>query len=222
MPGFPPSDAARVAIVTGSHPFDVPAFHALFRAMPGIDAYVQHMEDWAADWGQVRRAYDATVFYNFHQQNPSGDEPWPGAAVRAAIEDLGATPKGIVVWHHALLAFPRWTTWAGLVGMPERGSGYHPGETLEVRIAAPDHPILRGVAPFSIVDESYIAGDPEPGCEVLLTTEHPKSMRTLAWTRQHGASRVVCMQLGHDAVAWGNPGFRETMLRSILWSAGRL
>jgi len=222
MPGFPASDAVRVAVVTGSHPFDVPAFHALFRAMPGVDAYVQHMEDWAADWGQVRTAYDTVVFYNFHQQAPSGAEPWPGAAVKAAIEELGATPQGIVVWHHALLAFPGWEPWARLVGIAERGFGYYPGETLEVRIAAPEHPIVQGVAPFTIVDESYTMNEPGAGNEVLLTTEHPKSMRSLAWNRQHGSSRVVCLQLGHDAVAWENPGFREVMLRSVLWSAGRL
>jgi hypothetical protein len=66
-----------VAIITGRHPFDLPAFQRMLRALSGIDAYPQSLEDFAADAGHVRDAYDVLVFYNFHQETPGvQEEAW--------------------------------------------------------------------------------------------------------------------------------------------------
>jgi uncharacterized protein len=65
-----PGSAVLTAVVTGGHPFDVPHFHRLFRAMPGVDAYPQDLENFLHDWGQVRWKYEAIVFYNMHMAPP--------------------------------------------------------------------------------------------------------------------------------------------------------
>jgi type 1 glutamine amidotransferase len=57
---------------------------------------------------------------------------------------------------------------------------------------------------------------------VLLTADHPKSMKAIAWTRQHGQSRVFCFQSGHDNDTWENAGFRNVLERGILWCAQRV
>ena len=46
--GAPDPGSLRVAVVTGGHAFDVPNFHRLFRQLPGIDAYPQHLEHFAS------------------------------------------------------------------------------------------------------------------------------------------------------------------------------
>ena len=56
----------KTAVVTGQHAFDVPGFHALFRSIPEIDFYLQDLENFARDAGNVRDAYEVVVFYNFH------------------------------------------------------------------------------------------------------------------------------------------------------------
>jgi uncharacterized protein len=56
---------------------------------------------------------------------------------------------------------------------------------------------------------------------VLLTTEHPKCTRTVAWTRQLGKSRVFGLQSGHDTAAFSNPSFRTVLQRGIAWLAER-
>jgi type 1 glutamine amidotransferase len=61
-----------------------------------------------------------------------------------------------------------------------------------------------------------------PDCHVLLTTDHPKSLRTLAWTRQHNKSRVFVLASGHDQKTYANPNFRTVLLRGIQWAAGRI
>jgi type 1 glutamine amidotransferase len=55
---------------------------------------------------------------------------------------------------------------------------------------------------------------------VLLTVDHPKSARTLAWTRTYRDARVFAFQLGHDNQAWVNESFREVLGRGIGWAAG--
>lgn len=217
-------DASKVslAVVTGSHPFDVPAFHHLFAGLDGIEPYIQHMEDFVADWGQVRDRYDCVLFYNFHQQTPVGDEPWPLGPMKGALEGLGQAEQGIVVLHHAIVAFMEWPYWGELCGLPKRSHGYAIGETVQVEVADPAHPITHGLAAWEMIDEVYPTEDAGPDCHVLLTTDHPKSMKTLAWTRTHGQARVFCLQSGHDGETWACPSFREVLARGIRWSAGRL
>ncbi len=213
---------ARTAFVTGQHPHDVPAFIDCLNALGGVAAYPQHMEDFCADAGAVRETYEAVAFYNFHQATPTGEGPWYEAPMKAALERLGETPQGVVVLHHALLAFPQWPLWTGLVGVEDRSFSYHQNQTLPIEIAPGDHPITRGLAPWAQVDETYVMGDPGNGSEVLLTTEHPQSMRCLAWAREFGQARVVCLQPGHDRIAFENPSFREVLARSVRWVARRL
>jgi type 1 glutamine amidotransferase len=73
-----------------------------------------------------------------------------------------------------------------------------------------------------MTDETYTMPEPASDCEVLLTTDHPKSMKTIAWTRQHRHARVFCFQSGHDNLAWECAGFRQTLARGIFWAAGKL
>lgn len=205
----------QVAVVTGNHPFDVPSFHRLFCEMPGIDAYVQDLENWVHDWGQVRRNYDAVVFYHFHQETPQG-------AFAEAVEELGASGIGVVVLHHALLAWPQWPEWSALCGIEDRSFGYHMGQQVRVEVADPDHAVTQGLTAWEMGDETYTMADAGEGNQVLLTIEHPLSMRTAAWTRTHKEARVFCLQSGHDQAAWGAPGFKTVLHRGILWAAGRI
>ena len=211
-----------VAVVTGGHSFDVPGFQRLLRAIPGVDAYVQSLENWADDVGGVRDRYDVTLFYNMHTETPTGDEPWPFQKVRETLEGLGRTEQGILVLHHAVVAFPKWPYWDELVGIEDRAVEVAFGVPLRVNVADRDHPITAGVEPFDIVDESYAMNDAGQGCRAVLRVDHPASMQTVGWTRMHGDARVLCLQLGHDDVAWQTAGFRAVLERGILWCARRI
>lgn len=213
-----------VAVVTGGHAYDVPAFHRLFRHYAGeMEVLIQHLDDFACSPPEVRQAYDAVVFYVMMMEGPMDEgQPWYAGRPKTALAQLGETPQGIVVLHHALLAYPQWPVWSRLVGIEERGFGYFIGETLRTEIADPDHPITRGLDPWTMVDETYTMAEAGPGNHVLLRCDHPKSTRTLAWTRQHGQARVFCYQAGHDDQTWSDASFREVLRRGILWSARRL
>ena len=203
------------AVITGEHLFDVPGFHAAFRSMPDVDLYPQSLENFVGDHGGVRDEYDALVFYNFHR-------PAPDPKTAAALESLGETSQGIVVLHHAILAFPEWPVWSQICGIEDRTFGYHMNQRVHVHVADSTHPITAGLADWDLPDETYTMCSADTDSRILLTTNHTRSMRTLAWTRRFGHARVFCFQSGHDNDAYTNPGFRTVLHRGIRWAAGAL
>ncbi len=221
---FPDDDRVRVAVVTGGHNFQVPQFHQLFCSMPHVDAYVQSIENWAADDAGVRASYDVVVFYTMHISDPPApDLPWPEHRVREALESLGLVDQGLLVWHHALVSYPAWDVWSELTGIFDRQAfDVTHGVELSVSVSDDRHPITQGVEPFQIVDETYTLPEPGEGNRVLLTVDHAKSMRTVGWTRSLENSPVFCLQLGHDSAAWENDSFRHILERGIRWCAGRI
>lgn len=209
------ADAIRVAVITGGHPFDVPGFQALFEGPDDIEAYPQEFSNWVHDWGNVRREYEVNLFYNMHMDPLDG--PY-----REAVEELRRRRKGIFVLHHALLSWPELEAWNDIVGIQDRSFGYDVEQEVHVDIAEPSHPIVQGLEPWDMPDETYTMADAGTDSRVLLTVEHPRSMTTIAWTRRSGDAPVFCLQSGHDARTWTNPSFREVVHRGIRWCAGRL
>ena len=212
----------QVAVITGGHPYDVPNFHRLFRNMPGIDCYLQHMNDFATTPQTVRNSYDAVVFYIFFQDEPCDDNvSWDVGQHRAALQALGETRQGIVMLHHAILAYPQWDAYKQIVGIPDVSFSYHQNQHIRVHIEDTAHPITAGLRDWEMTDETYGMASPGADSHLLLSVDHPNSMKTVAWTRQHKASRVFGLSLGHDNEAWQNESFQQVLRNGIVWSANK-
>lgn len=217
-----PRQPLKLAVVTGGHSYDVPRFHDLFRSLaPGIDAYIQHLDDWCSTPQPVRRSYDVVLFYTMMNPTPVDEGlPWYAGRQLTALSELGETSQGILVLHHALLSYPQWPLWDELTGLTDRSFSFFHGQSVTSRIVAPTHPIVAGLADWTMVDETYTMADPGDGSELLLTYDHPQSMHAIAWTRTFRQARVFCYQAGHDNVTWVEPCFREVLARGIAWAAG--
>ncbi|MSP13289.1 MAG: hypothetical protein EXR62_10080 [Chloroflexi bacterium] len=63
-------------------------------------------------------------------------------------------------------------------------------------MANPHHPITQGLAAWQMVDEAYMMVNAAEGSNILLTAAHPKSMWTIAWTREFHGTRVFYRQSG--------------------------
>lgn len=203
-----------VAVVTGGHPYDVPNFHRLFRSLPALDCYLQHMGDFAASSETVRDSYDVVVFFNFNLV------PVPDGEEKNVIEHLGSTKQGVVVLHHALWSYPQWPLWAELCGITGGGLGAKAGQTMHMEVVNQPHPITAGLKPWDIIDETYQMADAAEDSSILVTTEYPECMKTIAWTRQYKKSPVFCLELGHDNLSWTHESFRKILQQGILWCAG--
>ena len=217
------TDPVKLAVVTGGHSFAVLAFHDLFCQMEQVSAYIQSMDDFASSAREVRQDYDAVLFYIMLQEGPVDDDlSWYAGTPLTALSELGETQQGLVLLHHALLAYPDWPVWDALTGVSGRSFEYHLDQTLRTDIVQRDHAITRDLDSWVMVDETYEMHEPVDDSEILLTCDHPKSMKAIAWTRRHREARVFCYQGGHDGRAYSHRSFREVLRRGILWSAGRI
>jgi trehalose utilization protein len=208
----------RTAVVTGGHTFDVIHFHHLFRELGSVDAYIQHMEDFVAAPQPVRDGYDVIVLFT-HLKGADSDQP-PPDRVLPVFDHLGATQQGIVVLHHGLLAYPGWPVLNAITGLTGRTlDRYSHDENISVHVADSHHPITAGLTDWVMIDETYTMPDAPAENHILLTTDHSDSLKTLAWVRQHGQSRVFCLQSGHDNQTWADPNFRRVLRQGIVWCA---
>jgi len=209
----------KVAVITGWHPFDAIGFADLLRSMSDtFDLYPQEIDNFAVDCAGMRKQYDALVFYNMNMATPSAEAEGFEPLVRTMLEELGETPQGIVLLHHAILSYPDPPFFSEIAGIGNRQFGFHIGQELTVQVANADHPITQGVGDWQMTDETYTMDNAGDGSEVLLTADHPKSMQTVAWTRRYRESPVFCFQCGHDRLAWDQPNFRAVLKQGILWT----
>jgi len=104
----------------------------------------------------------------------------------------------------------------------------HPGGIIDYRVdvAAPEDPIMQGVANFAYRSEQYYM-HVDPSNQVLATTrfsgEHAPwidgVVMPVAWKRRHGLGRVFYSSLGHVTSEFAVPEMRTIFERGMLWAA---
>ncbi|MCL2639814.1 MAG: ThuA domain-containing protein [Phycisphaerales bacterium] len=203
----------KVAVIVGEHDYDVPNFQKAFESLDGVECYYQNLLEFISSAKVTRNWYDVLVFYNYHLPTPPS-----GGDTKAVLDALGETGQHILILHHAVLAYPEWSKWSDICGMADRSFKYHDGMNVDFKIVK-NHPITEGVQDFSMVDETYEmkSAEGDDGNDVLITTDHPRSAKTILWTRTHKKSKVVCYSSGHDASAFADPNFRKLVENSIKW-----
>jgi len=214
-PTVPDAAAVKVVVVTGGHGYDVPNFQKLLLSLRPISVTPQTFDQFVETPVALRDRYDVVMFYHMLMPTPTGK-------AKEALEHLGSTEQGLLVLHHALLAYPKWPVWSEIVGIADRKFGYHHDQDVPIKVINPQHPITRAMQSWNLHDETYTMADAGKGSEILLTTDHPKSMKTIGWTRQYKKARVFCFESGHDNACWINPQFREMLRRGLLWCARKI
>ncbi|MCJ8331411.1 MAG: ThuA domain-containing protein [Lentisphaeria bacterium] len=213
----------KTAVITGGHSFDLPNFTKLFDKMETVDPYIQHWEDFCSSTQETRDGYDALLFYIMMMDKggpPADGLPWYAGNPREVLGALGESGQGIVILHHAILSYPNWDVWTGLTGLePDRSFDYHIGLELNVNVVDKSHPITEGIDDFDMYDETYQMPDTDADSEILLSLDHEKSMKHIAWTRDFRNSRIFNFQSGHDNSTWLNANFQTVLERGIKWTA---
>jgi trehalose utilization protein len=145
----------------------------------------------------------------------------PAGRTAAVVERVKAGRLGFVALHGACASQP----FKSLMGTAcEPSSWREDGLPEHIKIAAPDHPIARGVAPFTIPATDMFGEPfsvPTPETVVLLSTwDKGETMRSgMTWTVDAG--RVVYLRPGHDAFpVLFHPRVRQVIANAALWAAG--
>jgi type 1 glutamine amidotransferase len=213
----------RLGVVIGGHPYDVPAFRELCNGMTQCDVYLQDLDNWAAARAEhADVSYDAFLFYNMNYWGVLSVRDDMDKRITDAIAGIGTGSQGIVVLHHALLSFTDMTPYSQVCGIAERKIRGFGAADIRTHVQVPDHAITKGLGDWTMKDEYFVIDPPDAASQVLLTTDHPQSMKELGWTRQHGKARVFCYQSGHGPAAYADRTFREVLSRGIAWVSGRI
>jgi len=222
----PQQGKIRVLLLTGGHGFDADPFFAMFDAMDDVEYTKAEMPAQADLLGPAAtEKFDVLVFYDMCREiTPVQQEQF------VALLNKGI---GVVALHHTLGGHQTWPEYEKIIGgrfflkprevdgktLPK--SGWKHGETLDVTVADKQHPITRGLADFTIHDETYNNYSTVSDAKVLLTTDNPTNDPELAWVKSYGNSRVMYLMLGHDRLAYENENYRTLVSRGIRWAACR-
>jgi type 1 glutamine amidotransferase len=206
----------RIQLTTGGHAHDI-SFYGVFEGNADFRINVNpHPLAFRRDF---RKSTDVLVLYDMVDLNESEQ-----GHVRAFLE----SGKGLVVLHHALCGNWRWRWWyeevvGGRYLMADEGefkkSRFKHDERMAVTVAA-RHPVVEGIAPFEVVDETYGGMWVSPRSKVLLESVNATGDRQVAWIGPYDKSRVVAIQLGHGPEAHRHPSYRRLVANAIRWSAG--
>ena len=223
----PSPEKLKVLIVTGGHGFEKQPFFKMFGDDPAITfTAAEHSKTNASVYDRDDLlTYDVVVLYDMPKEITD--------AQKKNFLSLFENGTGVVVLHHALVSYPNWPDYERIIGgrYPEpdpskpgtvtEQAGYQHDVDIPVVILATNHPIVAGLADFTINDEIYWGFRVQPDVTSLFTTTHAKSGKPLAWTRMELKSRLVYIQLGHGPSAFNNSNYRKLLAQSIQWAANR-
>ena len=214
----------RVLLTFGGHGFQQKEFFAMWDGLPDV-TYTKAEMPKDADLLKpgLEEQYDVIVMYDMAKGFTLEQ--------RKAFTELLDTGIGLVSTHHNLGAHPDWSEFTKIIGgkyvfKPHTIDGktlakstFAHGQEISVTVADKEHPVTKGLADFTIHDETYDQFYVAPDSHVLLATAHPKCGRDIAWTRQYGKSRVCYLIFGHDEKSWNNPNYRKLLVHAIRWVA---
>ena len=136
--------------------------------------------------------YDGVILY--------GDPASPGSRQEPALTAFVEGGKGLIAMHGASSMFS--------------GGGEFRGD-----IVQRDHPVMKGLEPFTTWDETFLPAQPETGDRtVLMQRADGPQGGPLAWVRPQGKGRVFYTAYGHDRRTWTNPGFQKLIEQAVRWA----
>lgn len=204
----------------------------LDQGAPNVEA-TYHLNGWPADPHAFDGA-DAVVLY----MDGGGGHPAIQDDHLQVLEKLMAKGVGLGCYHYAVevpkeKGGPEFLKWIG--GYYETGYSINPVWKAELTLAK-DHPITRGVKPFTISDEWYYTirfREDMAGVTPILSGTPPDITRkTDAAKARAGKSEDVAWAVerpdggrgfgftgAHFHRNWGNDDFRKLVLNSMLWVA---
>lgn len=145
----------------------------------------------------------------------------PEDRCQAVVERVKAGRLGLVALHASFASRP----FRALMGTGCEPDAWSDDAAAEhVAIAAPEHPIARGVAPF-VIPRATMYGEPfavpKPESVVFVSSwDGAESFRSgLTW--RVGAGRVAYFRPGHDSYpVLFHPSVRRVIANASLWAAG--
>jgi len=181
---------------------------------------------WPEDPAALDTADTIVVYADGYEQHPFFASPEHEKTIARLME----RGTGLVCLHYAVA--PRRTEeaeatfmqWIG--GLYKDGYSKNPINEVEVISPSPEHPIGRGLTPYTTKDEFYYQikftddAHVTPIATAMLPKDNPKP-ETLAWAFERpNGGRSFGFTGGHFHKNWDIEPYRKMVLNAILWTAG--
>jgi type 1 glutamine amidotransferase len=200
----------------------------------GLVRVEAHFNGWPANPGTLDDADTIFLTSDGSDQRESDHPLYVGDRLQV-IERQMKRGCGVVFFHwspfHPARAHDRITEWVGGYFDYETGAGprkwYSAIQTwnAETRFGTPEHPIVRGVKPFTQEEEFYyrmkFRGN-DPRLKPIVLTRPPNETQDYAvgWAVERSeGGRGFGFTGGHFYRNWWNADFRRLILNAILWTA---
>jgi len=218
----PAQRPVRVLVATGGHGYPV-SFYTLFEGHPEI-AWSHATSQAEAFTPDMKDRFDVAVLHDMYEQIGPREQ----ASLKAFVE----SGRGVVSIHHSIVDYTSWPWWyEQVIGgkfftQPVEGhekSEYQEGVDFVARIAKGQerHPVVRGIGPLIVHDETYKKMWHSDRITVLMETDHPLNDRPVVYVGPHASARIVYIQLGHGDSTVRHPGFRTLVRNAMLWCGKR-
>ena len=152
--------------------------------------------------------YDALMIYANNTKITAEQEK--------ALLDFVASGKGLLPIHSASFCFQNSEPYIALVGAQFQKHGV--GE-FTAEIVKKDHPVMDGITPFEVWDETYVHHKHNATDRtVLMERVDAAGREPWTWVRTHGKGRVFYTAYGHDQRVWSHAMFHKLVQNGILWA----
>lgn len=176
-------------------------------------------ESWTGDYSALTREtlskVDLLVLYTTGHDQYGQDT--------AAIIDFVRSGGALVGIHNAADSFAYDPAFVALIGGKFRT---HPAQLdIATEFVDTEHPITRGLEPFTVLDELYLFADYDPSRVHLLAQTRSyddDGPVPVCWTREEGLGRVFYVSLGHNAETQQDPKWRALFTRGVQWALKQL
>ena len=152
--------------------------------------------------------YDGLMIYANHNTITPEQEK--------ALLDFVAGGKAFLPLHAASYCFRNSPVYVALVGAQFQKHGT--GEFTATIVKA-DHPVVAGIQPFQVWDETYVHTMHNTDRTVLMERVDAAGAEPWTWVRTHGKGRVFYTAYGHDERVWGHASFHRLIRNAIRWAA---
>ncbi|UBM57186.1 ThuA domain-containing protein [Marinilongibacter aquaticus] len=160
--------------------------------------------------------YDGVMIYaNYDEITPSAEK---------ALLEYVASGKALLPIHCASYCFRNSPEYVKMVG----GQFWrHTMDSIRTKTVMPNHPIMKGLSPFTAYDETYLHTALQPDNTVLavrdIKADQAKDKpgvkeEPYTWVRNYGKGKVFYTAYGHDERTWGKQGFQDLIYNAILWA----
>ncbi len=154
--------------------------------------------------------YDGLILYANHDSISPAQEK--------GLLDFVRSGKGFIPLHSGSYCFRNSPEVVALIGGQFKSHG---GGSFSAEIVMPEHPVMKGVEPFTTEwDETYVHDKKADDIVVLMERVDSTGREPYTWVKEYGKGRVFYTAFGHDERTFRNPGFLKLVHNGIMWAVG--